>query len=537
MILYVRDYVRPNAADDTSEGIRRALADAKRLGADELHFEKGVYYLSKPIRCQTDQSGHDAGAARSDNKEVLILLEGFSHFTLSGETDGNGEPATTLAGMNTLELHSIQPAVLWCERCDALTVKNLRFTRTPEFCSAGTVESVTDDTIRVKVSDGNPCYDGMGTYCINKFTPDGKTLDGVSLSYGPGLGTTFRLVGERLLELKDKKTADAVKPGDMLSWHQGAKTDFQCYFGSSKDLSLSNLRTVNSNGFAMIAFDVCGLTADRVVFKPEGNQLFTAPRDAWKLHKCSGQIEISRFYVEGVRMDGQNVHNNYLFVREKVSDRELVIESENARTDFRSGSAAEGEIEFFRDEKPAGKALLSRYEYLSSETVGGRNINRYRFFFDESLNFPVDGETLALADCFAPALYHCHDSEFRNVAGAGHLLRIAHVRIENCRYTNMMNAGVMLGAEFPTHHEGGNCSDAVIEGCTFDNCGFYPRYGTIGCVGINSAGFHTQVNHDITVKNCTFRNSSVGVDIHKAHHVRVTGCTYENIDTEVLLNE
>ncbi len=44
-------------------------------------------------------------------------------------------------------------------------------------------------------------------------------------------------------------------------------------------------------------------------FKPE--EYFTAPRDAFKLHKCSGKIRISHMYVEGVRMDGQNMHSNF----------------------------------------------------------------------------------------------------------------------------------------------------------------------------------------------------------------------------------
>jgi len=37
-------------------------------------------------------------------------------------------------------------------------------------------------------------------------------------------------------------------------------------------------------------------------------------------------VEISRSYVEGVRMDGQNVHSNYVFVRERISDTELIVE-------------------------------------------------------------------------------------------------------------------------------------------------------------------------------------------------------------------
>lgn len=529
MIIELSDYF--DGSGDAAEAIRRALGDAKRLNARGLHIPAGEYMLTSPVRHETDQSAHDAGAVLTGFKEVLILLEDFTDFTLSGDIGDDGEPSTVLLGMNTLELQSLQPSILWCESCRNLTVQNLKFTRAPEFASAGRVEAVEKNTVRVRVSDGNPCYDGMGTYCMNRFTPDGKILNGESLSYGPGLGIEFRLMGDRLLELKSEKIAGRVEVGDMISWHQGSKTDFQCFFGRSDNLKLSNLRTSNANGFAMIAFDVHDLTAERVVFRPEGNQLFCAPRDAWKLHKCSGRIEISGLYVEGVRMDGQNVHNNYMFVKQRLGDSELLLEAENARTEFRLGS----DIEFFRREKPIGRARICGCEHISTRTEGKRNLQVYKFRFDEPLGFETDSETIALADCFSPESYHCRDSEFCNVAGAGHLLRASHVHIERCRYKNMMNPGILLGAEFPTHHEGGNCSDILIEDCDFDNCGFTPRYGTVGCIGVNSAGFETAVNHDIVITGCSFRNSSVGVDLHKARRVKISGCTYENIVDETVL--
>jgi len=535
-IIEIRDYVTL-PCDDASEGIRRAFEDAKAQNADEIRFEAGVYNLKTPIAYDTDQSAHDAGAVLQENKEVLIPVIGFKNFTVRGAIDENGEPATLLAGINTMELHSLQPAILWCEFCENLTVMNLKLTRAPEFGSAGRVEEVDGGRVRIRVFEGNVCHDNMGTYCMNRFTPDGSTLNGASLSYGPGLGTEFRLIGDRLLEVNSDKLIGKVAPDDIITWHQGSRTDFQCYFGSTDNLTLKNLRTVNANGFAMIAFNIHNLTADRVVFKPEREHMyFTCPRDAWKLHKCSGFVENTRFYVEGVRMDGQNVHNNYIFIRQRLSDTELIAESHNARTPFRTGSE-DGGFEFFRDEKSIGKATLLKAEHISTVSDGTRTVQRYKMTFD-ALPDTVDGSALicALALYFSPTVYHCRDSQFRNVAGAGHLLRTPYVRIENCTYTNMMNAGIMLGAEYPTHYEGGHCEDVKITGCHFDNCGFSSRYYTIGCVGIHSGGFKTPVNHNIEITDCVFRNSEVGVDVHTAYDVRVSGCAYLNIKEEFRLN-
>ena len=72
--------------------------------------------------------------------------------------------------------------------------------------------------------------------------------------------------------------------------------------------------------------------------------------------------------------------------------------------------------------------------------------------------------------------------------------------------------------------------------CTDPGCGFSARYHTIGCVGIHSGGFKTPVNHNIEITDCVFRNSEVGVDVHTAYDVRVSGCAYLNIKEEFRLN-
>lgn len=532
--VYVRDYVTLPCGD-AAPGIRRALEDARERHADVLQFERGVYPLRTWIRHETDQSGHDAGAVMTADKEVLLLIKEMNGFTLRGETDEAGEPASVLAGINTGELHTLLPSVLWCEDCRDLTVEHLRFTRTPQYGSAGRVTSLADGNVTVEVLPGNPCADVMGTHCMNRFSPDGKTLVGESLSYGPGLGIVFHRTGDRTLTLAHAKTAERLEVGDIVTWHQGAKTDFQCFFGRCEGLTLRNLRTDNANGFAMLAYDVHDLTADRVVFKPDGNQHFTAPRDAWKLHKCSGTIRINGLFVEGVRMDGQNVHNNYLFVVGKPAPDELLMEAENAEDRFRPGCGAESVIGFFRDEEPIGEAELKAYRHISSRVENGKNLQRYLFTFTEPIAFDTAGDVTALAACFSPTLYECRNSTFRNIAGAGHLLRTGHVRIENCTYTNLMNPGILMGDEYPTFHEGGHCFDAEIRGCTFENCGFFPRYGTQGCIGIHAYGFHKPVNHDIRITGCTFRNAEIGVDIRTASDVRIDGCRWEHLKQDVVI--
>lgn len=528
--VYVKDYVTL-PCEDAAPGIMAAVEEAKRIGADVLEFEAGVYSLKQVIDFETDQTAHDAGGVFRSTKDVHILLHDLHNCTVTGQVDENGKPVTVLEGINDLKLHDLMPSVLWVDGGSCVTVQNFKFRRNPEFCSSGQVESVDGKTVYVKVFEGNPCYDNMGTYCMNKFTSDGD-LDGESLSYGPGLGVNFRLVGERLLSLESEKVADRVMPGDILTFHQGSRTDFQCFYGNVDQLTLRNLHTTNSNGFASLAFNIHNLTIDHVRFQPEGNQYFTAPRDAFKLHKCHGHIKVDGMYVEGVRMDGQNMHSNYVQPVNRISANTVQFFSRYAKTPLVEGSDMEF---YFGEEKKTVK--IKSWSHGGRAERDGHYGNLLNITFEEALDWEISEKDLCLPACWEPDLYECTDSHFRNVAGAGHLSRIDHMRISGCTFTNMMNAGILLGAEYPTHIEGGHCTDIRIWDCVFDNCGTTARYGAAGCIGIKSAGLPGKNNKDIRIENCLFRNSPIGVDIHDADDVMITNCGFDNITQLLRVDE
>lgn len=522
--IYVKDFVSL-PCEDAAEGIRKAIAAAKAQKADRIEFEKGVYPLRSWIPYPTDQTAHDAGAALLPAKDVILLFEGLEDMVISGKTDDDGNPATCFAGYNSLEEQALLPSIIWADNCRRIRFENLKLYRDPFYSSAGTVIETGEDFIRVEVFAGNPCYDGMATYCMNKFLPGSRTLDGESLSYGFGLGTQFQLEHDRILRLNHKETAQRVQKGDIITWHQGAKSDFQFFLGNSEDVELSNVLTTSANGFAMLAFHVHGLKTRRLAIRPEGNLYFAAPRDGFKLHKCSGNIEMEQMYIEGVRMDGQNMHSNYLFVKDILGPKEVRLITRYSYLPLEKGS----EIEFYHGEKRKTRTIQSwEHEGLCKDT---KEISRtFRVTFDKELPYHVKEGTHCLARCWEPTRYLCKDSVFTNIAGAGHLSRIDDMVILNCRYKNLMNPGILMGAEFPTHQEGGHCRNIVIKGCTFDNCGFFPRYGASGGIGIKSSGLPGKNNQNIHIIDCTFCRSQKGIDIHDASGVYITGCTFQDVE-------
>lgn len=519
----VSHYTRPGDRD-SAPGIRQALAKAKLTGDAEVVFERGRYILRDYITHPTEGIVHDAGSAGiQPEKDCHLLLHETAGLTLRGAVDDAGEPATILVGWNNQINHSLLPAIIWCETCPDLKLENLAFTREPLFTSAGLITEATHNHVIVDVFPDCPAWDGMAAYCANRFSSDGSTLLGESITYGGGAGINWQEIGPNRLKLASPLVAAKVQTGEQLSWHQGAQTDFQVYVAHSNNLHLENLRTYNCNGFGLLTESCHNITAHAVSFRPDGSRLFTGPRDAWKIFKCGGSINIDTFSVQGVRMDGQNMHSNWLYLKERINSKEAIFFCKYTYAPIEPGSL----IEFY-DKTTVDTRVVSSASYEGKAEFGLPG-NLYRVRFTDTLPGYSKENTLCAAQCWEADHYDCRNSDFTNIAGAGHLVRYDHLRLHNNQYRNIMNPGVLLGAEMPTHAEGGHATDIHIEACDFDNCGFFPRYQTAGCIGVHSAGFDLPLNHDITITRNTFRNSKIGVHLMTARNVSIHGNYYENI--------
>ncbi|HSP46849.1 MAG TPA: right-handed parallel beta-helix repeat-containing protein, partial [Clostridiaceae bacterium] len=498
--------------------------------------------LKEYVTIITDSIAHDDGCGDICEKQCHLVVRGLEGVSLVGTVLEDGRPGTVLAGDGAEAPDTLLPSILWVESSEGLSLRNLAFTRDPETASAGVVRSVRDDTVQVEVFQGLPCHDRMGAYCMNRFRLQERRLMGASLTYGFGFDTRFRQVGSRLLELTDRTVAQSVSKGDGLSWHQSGRTDFQLFFGDCTGLVFDNVRVYNTNSFAILTEDCRDIVANRLILKPRGNQFFTGPRDGWKIYRCTGRISLMDCHIEGVRMDGQNVHSNFMTVEEVPDPYTVLCSCRYAPTPLTSGTV----MEIYDGARIVERIITSwkvvgRAEIVKAVTMpdsagavvpGRPNLStRYLLTFEERLE-PFTGKgTLMTPRCWEPESYICRDSDFLNIAGAGQLLRVGDVVIEGCTYRNVMNAGILMGAERDVHGEGGHAVNVAITECLFENCGFRPRYGKMGaaCIAVTSQGFHEPLNRKIRIEGNRFRNSEVAVEVRDAGDVLIRDNHYENI--------
>lgn len=531
-------------------GIRRAIAYAKETGAEEIHFSKGEYLLKDTVTIQTKSIAHDDGCGDIHEKECYLFLWDIRNLKLAGEVDEDGSPATLLTGCYPYTIQSLYPSLLWAEKGAGLTIENLAFGRTPSTVCSGMVEQVEGDCIRVRPFPGLDTEEEMGAYCMNRFDLKSGALMGESLTYGFGFDKRWKRLQDGCLALSDKELAKRIAAGEGLSWHAAGKTDFLLFFGEITDLSMVNVRIYNTNSFALLTENCRHIRAEKLCMKPKEGQLFTGPRDGWKIYRCSGNILVNQCHFEGLRMDAQNVHSNYLTADRMVDERTLLCTCKYAPVALREGEKVRihgrDRIWYNRMEEwmvmggHMEESVQSGNKSAGRAAEGTKNhITCYQIRFEDAFDDEIPPGTLMEPLCWEPESYTCINSLFRNVAGAGNLIRCGNVRIENNRYENLMNAGVLIGAEFDTHCESGHGHDITIRNNYFYNIGFKPRYGVYGCgcIAVKSQGFEGPFNSRITIEGNCFENSGCAIELNDCREIEIRNNAYDGISHRLVINE
>ena len=538
--------------DKTSaaEGIRRAIAYAKETGAQEIHFSRGEYFLTDTVTIQTKSIAHDDGCGDIHEKDCYLVLEDVQNLKLVGEAKGDGSPATCLTGCHPYKIQALYPSLLWAERGTGLTIENLAFRRRPATVCSGVVEHVEGDCICVRPFPGLDTQEEMGAYCMNRFDLKSGALLGESLTFGFGFDKRWKRRSDGCLLLRDGELARRVKAGEGLSFHGAGKTDFLIFFGEISDLSMVNVRVYNTNSFALLTENCCHIRAEKLCIRPEERQLFTGPRDGWKVYRCSGNIWLNQCHFEGLRMDAQNVHSNYLIADRTTDERTLLCTCKYAPISLKDGAEVRihGRDGIWHNRIKAWTVIGGRMEesVQSANKSAGQaaageenHITCYRIEFEEDLGGGILPGTLLEPLCWEPESYTCINSVFRNIAGAGNLIRCGNVRIENNHYENLMNAGVLIGAEFDTHCESGHGHDILIQNNHFINIGFKPRYGEYGCgcIAVKSQGFEGPFNSRIKIEGNCFENSGCAIELNDCREVEIKNNVYTGISRRLIINE
>jgi hypothetical protein len=535
-IIRVRDFgAIPSDGKDDIPGIRAAIARALAVHSQKIVFDAGHYELDQPT-----------GAC--------LTIQNFNGLTLEGAVDAQGEPATRLVRRHHLETSKQHvPPILVVSGCDGLSLRNLAFDNSPQFGSAGYVVGKENDTITVEVLEGLPVIEGVGPYCANLWDPKTRMLRKVpSVTYGGDVDTHHLIWkkvpgGEgRRLSLTGDYVASKVAVGDLLSWHFGYKGS-QVQISDCRDVRLANLLTVN--GYPLVTHHCTNVRANRIVFRPEGNQLAVGPRDAWFIWAGRGEFLIEDMHCEGVRWDGQNVHGSFLKLQQRVNDHTVTAtKSGGAYAPIEPGS----KVAFWKDPNPVERTVRDAHIRMV------KGLPEVTLSFTEPLPAFAGPDTLISIYDWDIASYTLRNCVFRNVAGCASIIRNRNALFDHCTYDHIMYPAILLGASV-AEGEGTFPQDVTIRDCTFRASGWASRHGTTGCVGIRNVGAHgspgdglgpqkefrnngeRMIGEDgtymgrITLSGNRFEESDLGIAISHAREVILEDNVFENVATPYAL--
>jgi hypothetical protein len=531
--------------------IQRASAYAKRHSISTLVFAARTYHFRKTKRIHTKSIAHDDGCGDICEKEVHIFFENISELVLLGQCSKNGEILTVFEGINPMAMQVHMPSILWVTNAEKIRIQNIRFRRNIACNYSGIITNISENNVYIELLQDNVDNETLAAYCMNVLDLPSGRLCRPSLTNGFEHHNCWKRIRHGQYVISDKNIAEKCNIGEGLSFHQAGLTDFLLYFGCCKSLEFENIWIENSNGFGILTECCQDVQAKHLIMKPVENNFFMGPRDGWKIYRCTGSILLDRCIIEGVRMDGQNIHHNFFIPVRRTASNRMILKCKYAPLPLINGSIfvfygkfgkqmyiiRDYHIESERFEKNPPvttygaaeevKNVLNRWTYYEI-TVD----DNFRFSSIESVGF---GEAL----CWLPTKYYCKNSCFKNIAGAAHMIRGRNAEIDHCTYENIMNAGIMIGPEWDTHCEGGFGTNIFIHDNRFENCGFAYRYGDKGKAAISlcAQGFDASVISDVKIADNTICKSEIGIEVRTARKVMISKNLFENIENPILCNK
>ncbi len=512
--------------------VKSAIEQAKKIGAKEIKFSKGVY----------DFKVGDAEKNRG------IDIKNLDDVTFSGETNKNGEPATTFLRSYDFKNAMNAAEILLVSNSKNFTLKNVIFDNNPRYMTAGEIVENDGKSVTVKVLENNPCIDGTIVYCGNVWDKKNRNLlKRESVTYGGFMSSdvderkdeyTMRSVGdvsERLLKVSSKEIAGKVNKGEIFSWHFGW-LGYQVNFARCENLKVENVHTYSAIGVAINSILCKNTTAKNVKFLRQDNQMQVGCRDAWIVQLEGGNFSIDNMYCEGVRWDGQNICGRFGFVYGVEGDNSVIISNRNFG--IKSFVFIKGTPVGFCNGR--SEEVLLTIESVSdigvSELSGKAAV---KVTFKEPL--PSFVKTHTLCNIYGTTMdsYEIKNSTFKNIAGSASVIRNDNVKISNCTFEYVMYPAVCIGGDVSCS-EGPISKNVVVENSTFIDCAWAKRHDGLGAITVSLArssllakDAHPYIKN-VKLINNKFKNCDVAIEARGAEKLYISGSKFENVGEKIV---
>lgn len=446
-----------NKTKDHCYNISRAIDYCRKNNIDGLKFENGTYELYPEMAsCDVfSVSNHDI----SGFERVAFLIKDMENFTID-------------CGGSTFISHGVMIGFAVVESSD-ICIKNFEYTVTND----RRVEAVTikcyEDSFEIKITDGQAyniveskmylddgyghqslCYQIMDMNYSNKkgYSWDTNEMFPDNMKFTKLQNGNIKVENVEFIPKKDRRL--------MLC----AKERYGCtvLIDKSSNVEILNCQMHESYGMGVVAQVSENIRVNNMTVKNDTGKNHSLYCDATHFISCTGKIEVSDSYFEGMMDDALNVHG--LFTKVISVDEEGILVR-----DMHPGSK---NIPIF---EKGSKIAVMEPEYLIPEkyfdVVDVHVINDefiYLYLNDTSgitVGYTIEELTRN------PEVYFMNNTVLQNRA-RGILLASKGKTVVSGNRFNTPGAAISLESNGNFWYESGGVSDVLIENNIFDNCKF-----------------------------------------------------------------
>ena len=501
----------PGDGKDDSKPVQAAIDHAVANGLNLVIFKAGTYEFK-------GLPGWSKGGRR--NRTPYVSLEEVSDLELAGAVDEEGNPATLWLKDN--DLKEGQPTILSVQDGAGFTLRNIAVDMAPYYYSAGKVLSVEGNEVTIEVLPGHPVVDGQKAYIMGLYDLEARKAKVVRLTWDFDL-PSWKVAGDaagRRMAISHEPLAQSCQVGDGVFWFQGNYTGALIGLSGIDGLLLENVKIMNGHGFPITNSRCRDITYRNVSIKPEGNRIATVCRDGFKLYGASGKVLMDGVHIEGcLGDDGQNIHGTWLAGAEKVSGKELKVNS-------RRGCLTVGAEVVLLDDvfHPSWRSTIVNCTEAEESMV---------IAFADPVPDWVHDMTPVEPQEWLPDSLHVNNCVYRTTGRFGILLKASNTLIENSLLENNV-AGIHIGGEWSWGYwlESTHSQHVEIRNCTFRDNHLDIRYGGQPMdMAISIASWtnpdmlgrpsvtHYGLMRDIRIHDNLFEDEAVCVSLHNCADV------------------
>ena len=500
-------------ADQGPAMLRLVDAVNKAGGNAVIIFPPGDYYwLGDPLENKGPRPSHDevfrAHAAFKNLNSITIDTPGVRFFFMD-----------------------VDLALFRFQHCNYVTLKNfsLDYFRSPS--SVADIIARTNEYIDLRFWDEFPVTGNLPVRQLNLYDPKTRAVvhgETIGHRYG-GMDATEKIAEQTLRVHFDDKQNNFPDSGVVAVKHRMYSAD-GIRFEYCDEILCENITIHSCSGMGFHADASKNITLRKCAVEPpeDSTRLLSSNADASHFSHVSGTVTLEdcRFISSGD--DGNNTLAQYINISRIIDPATMIASRHDADYLYPFPFKAGQILEFVHQDElaPICRIKVAQIEFIE-------NMREYRIKLAERLPKEINARDYRFCIVDYIPRYIARRVTCKNIRGRGLLCSGRDVLIEDCRFEQLSNGGILCAADTDSWGQAATLHDVIIRRNKFinNNHGYGPCFGEI-LIGSIVPGFKTgspEGNRNILIEENQIKNTGQAwLALMGASHIQVRNNKIKN---------